>query len=323
VKAPDPALSVVLATKGGWAPIARTIHYLGEQTAAERIELVVVLLDGRQPEDEPPEAVGRLGSHRLVPAHGASSVAQANAAGAHHARAPVVALAEDHAFPERGWAEALIARHEGPWAAVGPVVRNANPDTVVSWADFVLSYGPFAVGRPDGDAAFLPGHNASYKRAVLERQGDGLEDALAAEWVFHLRLRDEGERLCVDTAAVIDHVNFSRLRPFMVHAFRGACSHAALRAMNWSMPRRVLYAAGCVVLPALRFARLARSLPAEQRRLMPALAVPVVLAGLVLDAAGQAAGFARSDPADVHGNLLELEVERVNHVSPADAAALR
>jgi len=322
VSAPEPLLSVVLTTRGGWAPVARTLDYLGEQTVADRIELMLVLLDGREPEGEPPEAVRRLASHQFVPAPEARSIAQANTAGARRARAPVVALAEDHAFPERGWAEALIARHEEPWAVVGPVVTNANPGTVVSWADFVLSYGAYAAGGPGGEVASAPGHNTSYKRAVLERQGDRLEDALAAEWVFHGRLRDEGERVCVEPAAVVRHVNFSRLRPFLVHSFKGARSQASARSLGWSRPRRLAYALGCVVLPALRLARLAHDLPAEQRRLVPVLTLPLLLVVLVVDAAAQAAGFAHSDPADVHGNLLEFEVERVRYVSRADAAAL-
>lgn len=322
MSAPEPALSVILTSRRGWEPVARTVQYLGAQTIAGRIELLLVLLDGKPPEGEPPEAVRRLAGHQFVPAAGARSVAMSNTAGARRARAPVVALGEDHAFPEPGWAEALIARHEEPWAVVGPVVRNANPDTLVSWADFVLAYGPFGTGHPGGEVAAAAGHNSSYKRVVLERQGEALEDALAAEWVFHMRLRDEGERVCIEPGAVIGHVNFSRLRPFIVHTFRGARSGAASRSAGWPASRRLVYALGSVVLPALRLVRLARSLPAEQRRLLPVRALPLIVAGLVMDAAGQAAGFARSDPEVVNANLLDLEVERVRYVSAADAAAL-
>jgi GT2 family glycosyltransferase len=302
--------------------VARTLRYLADQTIAERIELILVLLDGATPEGDPPDAVGRLAGHRFVPAPDARSIAEANAAGVRPASAPIVALGEDHAFPEPGWAEALVARHEEPWAVVGPVVRNANPDTLVSWADYALSYASFAVGQPGGDVGFVPGHNSSYKRAVLERQGDGLSGALAAEWVFHLRLREQGEGVYLEPDAVLAHVNFSKLRPFLVHAFRGGRSHAAIRAMHWSAMRRLVYALGSPVLPALRGYRVARALPPAQRRLVPALALPVALLGLVVDAAGQAVGFARANPAYVHGDLLKLELERVRYVSAADAAAL-
>lgn len=319
---PEPALSVILSTRDGWGPVARTLDHLADQTIAEQIELVLVVLDGLVPEEQPPDSVARLAGHQFVAAPESRSIAEANAAGIRRARAPIVVLGEDHAFPAPRWGEALVARHEEPWAVVGPVVRNANPDTAVSWADYVLSYSSFAVGQPGGDVEFAPGHNSSYKRTILERQGEGLAGALAAEWVFHLRLRQEGERVCLEPEAVLAHVNFSKLRPFLMHAFRGGRSHAATRAMHLSGMRRLVYTLGCPVLPALRGYRVAHTLPTSQRRLVPALALPIALAGLVVDAAGQAAGFARRNPAHVHGDLLDLELERVRYVSAADAAAL-
>ena len=42
---------------------------------------------------------------------------------------------------------------------MGPIVRNANPRTAVSWADYLLGYGPFADGTPGGEVDALPGHN--------------------------------------------------------------------------------------------------------------------------------------------------------------------
>lgn len=319
----EPALSVILSSRDGWDPVLRTLDHLGGQTVAHRIELVLVLLGGGLPAGTPPDPVLRLADHRLVQAPEARSVAQANTAGVRQARAPVVVLGEDHAFPEPGWAEALLARHEQPWAVVGPQVENANPDTAVSWADFVLSYGAFAVGTRGGESDAAPGHNSSYKRAVLERERSGLENALAAEWMFHRRLRQRGDRVFVEPRAVIRHVNFSLLGPFLVHAYRGGRSHAASRAMKWSAPRRLGYSAGCVILPALRLARIARVLPAEQWRQVTARGLAFAIAGLLVDAAGQAAGFARGDPRHVHGDLLELEIERVRYVSGADASALR
>lgn len=318
----EPALSVVLATRAGWAPLSRTVECLAEQAVAGSIELVVVSFAGAV-DDEPPAAVGRLAGHQLVDAAAARSVAEANAAGARRARAPVVAFGEDHAFPLPGWAEALLARHREPWAVVGPVVRNANPGTVVSWADFVLGYGPFAEGHPGGETPAAPGHNSSYKREVLERHDGRLEHALAAEWVFHGRLRAEGERICLEPRAVVRHVNFGRARAFAAVTFRAARAGAATRAEGWPAVRRLAYAAGCPLLPVLRLSRILRALPAEQRRRLPARVLPVLLAGLAIDAAGQAAGFARAGSGAAHSSLVDLELERLRHVPAADAAALR
>jgi hypothetical protein len=313
---------VVLATRAGWAPVSRTARCLAEQTVAGSIELVLVSFAGTVT-DEPPEGIDRLAAHQLITTSTARSVAEANAVGARAATAAVVAFGEDHAFPQPGWAAALLARHEEPWAVVGPVVRNANPGTAVSWADFLLGYGPFAEGGTGGEAAAAPGHNSSYKRSVLARQGAGLPLALAAEWVFHARLRGEGERIYIEPRAVVEHVNFGRVRPYLAVTFRAARAGAATRADGWAASRRLMYTAGSALLPPLRLVRTLRSLPASQRHLLPRRALAVLLVGLVVDAAGQAAGFARGGSGAVHTSLVDLELERLRHVPAADAAALR
>lgn len=78
------------------------------------------------------------------------STARARAAGVRAATAPVVALAEDHAFPAPGWAEAFIERHGEGWAAVGPVISNANPRSATSWANLLIEYAPWLEGARGG-----------------------------------------------------------------------------------------------------------------------------------------------------------------------------
>ncbi|HEX8204685.1 MAG TPA: hypothetical protein VF587_01360, partial [Solirubrobacteraceae bacterium] len=253
---------------------------------------------------------------------GAASVAAANAAGARAAAAPVVAFGEDHAFPVPGWAEALIARHEEDWACVGAVVRNANPGTLVSWADYALGYGAYAEGHPGGEVATAPGHNSSYKRDVLLRHDAALEGALDAEWVFHLKLREEGERICLEPRAIVRHVNFGMLRPFLGVTFRHALVGASVRAARWSVAKRVAYAAGSPLIPAVRLARVLRGLPEEQRRRFPRAAWPVLLAGLAVDGLGQAAGFLGLAPGDARSALAPFEFERLRFVPAAEAATL-
>ena len=353
-----PSLSVVIATRSGWSSIPRTVACLAEQTIADRIELVLVAMGaegaaaespavgaapeaaagaespavGAAPEaaagaESPaagaaPEAAAALWGHRVLAAPHARSVADANAAGARVAQADVVAFGEDHAFPLPGWAEALVARHREPWAVVGPVVRNANPGTLVSWADYALGYGAYAEGHPGGEVATAPGHNSSYKRAVLERHDDALEIALEAEWVFHLRLREEGERVCLEPRAVIRHVNFGMLRPFLAVTRRHGRIAAAARASAWPRPRQLVYALGSPLIPAVRLARIVRALPPEQRARFPKRAYVPLLAGLALDAAGQAAGFLRPSTPEDRAALSTLELERVRFVPAAEVAAL-
>jgi hypothetical protein len=313
-----PALAVVLVTRRGWAPVAATLRCLAGQTVAERIELVLVAV-GAEPPGEPPPEVARLAGHRVVALPGAGTVAEANAAGALATAAPVVAFGEDHSFPLPGWAEALLDRHEEPWAVVGPLVRNANPRTATSRADYLISYGTFAEGAAGGEAAAAPGHNSSYKRAVLERHAAELEQLLAAEWLFHGRLRAAGERVYLEPRAVTRHVNFAEPRTFLAVAVKAGRAGAGVRAAGWPGPRRLAYAAGSAALPALRLARLLRALSPAQRRAVPlARTLPMLLAGLAADAAGQAAGFLTSGAA----LSSDDELERVRFIPAADRSEL-
>src|SRR5580704_3232009 len=127
----DAALSVVIATPDNYETIRLTMRHLEAQTSRHLIEIVVVG-PAEQSIRPPAEHLQGFHSHQLIAIGTVTSIGRANAAGVRHARAPLVALAEDHCFPEPGWAQALINAHQGPWAVVGPVVRNANPATTVS-----------------------------------------------------------------------------------------------------------------------------------------------------------------------------------------------
>src|SRR5207244_2412948 len=121
--------------------------------------------------------------------------------GIRQAKAAIVALAEDHCFPDPQWAERLIASYQGPWTAVGPAVRNANPKTAVSCADLLIGYGPWLAPSSSREAEFLPGHNTSYKRAVLLEYGNRLDSMMQAETVLHWNLRSKGHRLFMESTA--------------------------------------------------------------------------------------------------------------------------
>lgn len=314
---PAPSLSVVIACTDRYPTVAATVAHLARQTIHDRIELIVVA-SSRDALDLPAAAVAPFWGYQVVEIGAFDSIARANAAGARSARAPVIAFAEDHCFPEPGWAAALLRAHEGPWAAVGPVVKNANPATVVSWADYLIGYGPWAHPSPPGEAPFLAGHNSSYKRAVLLDYGSRLEEMLAAETVLHMELRERGHRLYVCDDALVAHVNFSRTRSWLAVQIHNGRVFAASRAREWSVPRRAFYSVASPLIPAVRFARALRSLLALQRPATElARVLPVLALGLVLDGFGQLLGYALG-PGRSETTLARYEFRRVDHVRPPE-----
>lgn len=317
MKGATPDLSVVVACTDRYPTIATTLAHLAAQSIHDRIEVIVVA-KSRADLAMPEAAVASFWGHDVVEVGVFDSIARANAAGARRARAAVVAFAEDHCFPEPLWGAALLRAHEGPYAAVGPVVRNANPATAVSWADYLIGYGPWAFPCPSGEAPFLAGHNSSYKRSVLLDYGNRLEDMLASETVLHTDLRARGQRLYVCAEARSAHVNFSRMRSWLAVQVHNGRVFAAARAHDWTLRRRAFYALASPLIPLVRFVRAAKSLLAlgrpsgEIARVLPALAL-----GLVLDGFGQFLGYAFGPGASATA-LAHYEFRRVDHVQPSE-----
>ena len=308
-----PRLSIVLACSDAYPTIAATLGYLRAQTGKESIELVLVACS-KQALALPENAVEGFQGCKIVEIGAFETIGQANAAGVRAASAPIVAFAEDHCFPEPGWAAALLRAHEGPWAAVGPVIANANPRSAVSWADYLIGYGPWADPTPSSEVDLLPGHNSSYKRDVLLGYGDRLEAMLASESVLHMDLRAHGERLYLSSDARAAHVNFSLTRSWLGVQVHNGRVFGAARAASWSLARRIVYAAASPLIPVVRCWRAAGALlaPGRPRRELPRV-LPALALGLSLDGLGQMLGYALGAGRSA-ARMADYEFRRVDHV---------
>ncbi len=177
-----PALSVIVLVPDRFNTVLRVVTELARQEIRDQIELVFVAVPGVS---VPQSVVTGFWGWQLVEKADWRSSADARAIGVARARAPIVAFVEDHCFPTPGWAEALLRAHERAWAGVGPVVLNANPKRTLSWANLLIEYGPWLDPRERGTVSHIPGHNSSYKRALLMEYGDQLTPMLEAESVLH------------------------------------------------------------------------------------------------------------------------------------------
>ena len=173
------------------------------------------------------------------------------------ATAPVVALSDDHCFPEPGWGEALVDAHRGPWAAVGPVVANANPGSLVSWVYFCHRLRP--VGRADGnrEAPFLPrATTAATSATCCSATGTVSRRCSQAETVLHLR--PPGPR--APAAGLRGRANPPRQLLADQHLggasqLRNGRVFAAVRREDWSPARCAAYAVASPLIPLVRLAR--------------------------------------------------------------------
>jgi hypothetical protein len=324
----SPALTVVLAVPGPYETIRKTLKHLQAQTARDRMELVIVTPSAQHFRLDPTAAAGFFGV-RIVEVEAIGIMADAWAIGIEQATAAVVALGEDHSFPEPGWAEALIAAHRQPWGAVGALIVNGNPATMTSWAGALSNFAPWAEPGPGGvpvggvmDA--LPGHNTSYKRTVLLEYGAKLGYFLEMELILHADLRSRGYQLYLEPAARTHHTNISRIAYFVLDSYYGGRVFGSLRArsQHWSALRRLLYVAGSPLIPFVRLWRLLNVIrrSGRQRQLVPRV-LPVLLTGLTAQTAGEVMGYAFGSGAAVRVRG-QFEINRNRYLVEQDQAAL-
>ena len=307
----SPEMSVVLVTPDCYDTIRTTLAHLKAQTARDRLEIVIVGPSKSQLCLEAADLKEFYG-FRVVEVGEIKSIGAANAAGVLHSSAPVVALAEDHSFPDRDWAEVLIDTHRENWAAVGPAVRNANPGSTISWADFLIAYGPWMERVSAGEVQHLPGHNTSYKRSVLLGYSAVLETMLEAESVLHWDLNDKGYRLYLEPRARISHMNFGVLFPWLAAQFHSARMFAAIRSRNWSAFQRLLYAGAAPLIPAIRFRRILRQAQQHSQRLRARM-FPALVLGLTVSAFGEMSGYSLG-AGQSQKSLSHLEFHRIRHI---------
>jgi glycosyltransferase involved in cell wall biosynthesis len=316
----EPAISVILITPDEYQTIRKTIEHLLRQDIHDRMEIVIVAGSGQRFSPDL-EQLGQFCCYRIVQLEKFDSVGAAYAAGIQIAGADVIALGEDHAFPQPGWASALLSAHRLDCAAVGPIVGNANPDNAISWADLYIAYSPWLEGIEGKTMAHLPGHNSSYKKSVLIDFGSRLPAMLEAETVLHWNLRSTGHKLWLEPQARMLHTNFSKLSKWISVQYSCGRQFAAARRENenWSIPRKWLFALASPLIPGVRLFRIFRELMRKGRSHLPSWSIlPALILGLSLDAAGQMIGYLLG-AGHATSNMIEMEFHRDRYRSKIPA----
>lgn len=309
-----PDLSVILITPDSYDTIRRAVHCIRTQNIKDRIELVIVAPSAQALQADPTELRDFL-LYRIVEIGKIRSIGSAYAAGIRQASAPVVALGEDHSYPQKGWAEALLSAHRQSWAAVGPVVDNANPKSAVSWADFLMGYSPWMRITSRDPVSFLPGHNSSYKRSILLSYGEKLEDMMEAECLMHWDLSAKGHQFCMEPSAVTFHTNFALASSFVKASYYSGRQFSASRAeiQSWPLRRKLFYTAASPLIPPVRFWRILRDMKRLNDVQIPIVATfAALILGLLADGVGQFIGYTFG-AGNATSKLVDLEFHRDQH----------
>jgi GT2 family glycosyltransferase len=322
MSAPDlnlPEMSVVLVTRAPFPSIRKVIRHLSRQTVRNRLELLVVVPSRGALALEDSEVQG-FGVVRVLEVGQILSMPEAKVAAVRNATSPVIAFAEDHCYPEPGWAENLIKAHREKWAAVGPLLENANPNSFNSWASYLMSHAHWNEPVETGAVDSLAWHNTSYKRELLLEYGSELPALLAAEGFLQQKLIESGYELYLSPSATVSHVNVSRSASVIAHAFVGGRLFGAKRAYygKWSPLQRLLHIGATPLIPLVRLRRTCRDISriGQSKRLLPSV-LPALCVGLTFHALGELVGYTFG-MGNAELKFSSYEMSRIDHLTEQD-----
>lgn len=282
----EPALSVVVASVNGLPYLDECLEALVELCP----EAEVVVADST--DDSTRRRVReRWPQVRLLSFDEPMAVPELRAAGIAAARAPYVAVLEDHCVVHDGWAARLLEAHRGGQAVVGGPVRNGATTRIRDWAAFLCEYSEFMEPVERGPVDALVGMNVSYDRRAIAAMEDLLREG---RWETHLhpRLQRAGFELYSEPALVVEHEKDFGIREFVSQRYHYARSYAGARRaeLGW---KRLLYGLGSPVLVPLVYTRIARNvLRRRTHRRELVTASPLIVFYLGVWAYGEAVGYA-------------------------------
>lgn len=318
-----PLMSVIITTVGGYESVRTVIEHLKMQTVADRLEVIIVSPSMRLTAAEEAK-LKHFSNSIIMEADLDNGLSDAWVDAVNESRAPIIAFGENHAFPEPQWAEALIEAHKGPWAAVGSVIRNANPGSINSRAQLYMTYGRWTGPIESGEAEDLPGHNSSYKRSILLEYGNELKYMLVRANIMHMDLRARGCRLYMEERAAVVHINVSKASSILPDLFyNGQLYTAALvHYKRWSVLKKIFHALLEPLIILRHFQGTMNSLDrdGQRKKLVPA-ALPIIIAGLTAHLFGKLKGYAAGF-GNAQKKINSYEFDRFKHITREDIAEL-
>ncbi len=259
-KQPVPVITLIVSCSIFPEQLSAFMRRIEESADLEQVELILV---ARRGHDYRSVARAAFQAVDAVFIDAGATLNAARAQAVRRAHADIILFAEDHGHLHGPWVQHLPSLYRDPAvSAVAWTIRPGNLKTIASWTGFLVEYGWWGPGVPDGTKlSHLPGHNCSYHRSRLMDLDADLEDLLLAEGILHWHLMDQGDTLSFTTGIHSIHYEPCTLRELWLADFWYGWSFAVARQSfnRWGFGRRLLYAAAIWLKPAVRWREILRT----------------------------------------------------------------
>lgn len=282
-------LSVVVACMEADIPLDRCLAALKATCDGLNAEVILVY-----PGDAPPRCVEEgCDGVRTVTAGVNALVPELWAKGLRASCGRVVAFSTAHCVVGPSWAPVLLDAIQTGATGAGGAIELDRHTTPLDWAIYFLRFSSFMPPVSASEVVEIPGDNAAYSRAALERYG-ALQEAGFWEVEFHQRIRPEGKKLVMAPGATATYCGSLALGTILRHRFLHARRFGLQRA-DAGVPRwRIVLAAP--VVPWLLAVRAVRRAARRRYLLFRAvLSLPLLILIAAAWATGEAVGAWRCE----------------------------
>ncbi len=300
-------LSVVVTIVEGGASLARCLEVLDAQIDPPDMEVVVPFDDTVT---DIPSLAARFPRVRFLPMGAVPTMAVPTSARGQHelfdrrrsagllaVTGDIIGILEDRGLPTTDWASRVMHLHAAlPHAVIGGAVEN-GVDRLANWALYFCDFTRYAPPFAAGPAAWVTDVNVSYKRRALDDTRDLWRERYH-EPVVHGALARRGETLFLTPELVTSQMRTqTAFRRIVRERFGWGRLFAYTRVHSATLVRRVGWAAGAPLIPAVVFVRQFRLTWAKGRHRSRFLAAaPLMLLLLVCWSAGEAVGYLTGRP---------------------------
>ena len=249
----DPAVTIVVPTRGRAAYLEITLDSLRRQRTDTPYELLVV---GDGAGDATREVAERFGARVIEHAEPRGLNASRNA-GVREASAELIAFVDDDVLVPPGWLDALVegaARHPDAEAFGGPIRPRFEGRAPRACGREDPPITTLDLGPEDREAEMVWGANFAIRRSAAERIGEfdeSFDRGHGDEEDWLLRLRAGGGRIVYLAGAGLDHrrspsdSGLGALSRAAYHRGRGARSSDSRRGTAPGLGRELRVLAGC------------------------------------------------------------------------------
>jgi glycosyltransferase involved in cell wall biosynthesis len=215
-------------------------------------------------------------------------------------RGDIIAFLDADCFVEKDWIEAIVGAHRSPYLAVGGVIENGAPESLLAWAYYFCEFNLWLPGPTSCEIAQMAGCGLSIKRRAFEQYGPFLEGTYSSDTAFQWRMAKDGHRVLFVPGIRVFHTVRHNLGGFLRHVVEHRRGFATVSAgeRHFSTGKRVAAALAAPFLPLLLFPVIAlRVIRSGVYIRQFLLSSPVVALALMARAWGEFLGYVTGTPA--------------------------